>query len=183
MGDQPRWAAPEVKCGDLASLAGVPRLLAEILSDRPASWLDSRHRTDGFSPREVLGHFIVNEEENWMPRARMILSFGESQTFLPFDINGESTVSRAQTMDELLRRFAELRAANLVELEGLELTVSDLCRTGQHPKFGAVTLDQLLSTWVAHDLYHLGQIFKDFSASFVQAVGPWQAFLNLPEFN
>jgi hypothetical protein len=40
------------------------------------------------------------------------------------------------------------------------LTDADLQKTGTHPKFGTVTLRQLLSTWVAHDLDHLMQISR-----------------------
>ena len=33
-------------------------------------------------------------------------------------------------------------------------------RRGRHPELGPVTLEQLLATWVAHDLSHLGQIAR-----------------------
>jgi hypothetical protein len=46
-----------------------------------------------------------------------------------------------------------------------------------------VTLRELIHTWAAHDLYHLGQIYKSFSMNFVEKIGAWQASLNLPHFN
>jgi hypothetical protein len=40
-----------------------------------------------------------------------------------------------------------------------------------------VTLGQLLATWVAYDLNHLGQIVKTMAKQYTQALGPWSAFL------
>jgi hypothetical protein len=46
-----------------------------------------------------------------------------------------------------------------------------------HPDFGEVRLDQLLSTWVVHDLNHVGQIVKTMAKQYREAVGPWRAYL------
>jgi hypothetical protein len=53
----------------------------------------------------------------------------------------------------------------------------DLGRRGIHPTFGEVTLDQLLATWVVHDLNHVGQIVKTMAKQYSRAVGPWREFL------
>jgi hypothetical protein len=42
-----------------------------------------------------------------------------------------------------------------------------------------VTLGQLLATWVAHDLTHLGQLARVMAKRYREAVGPWRAFLPL----
>jgi hypothetical protein len=65
----------------------------------------------------------------------------------------------------------------LVDLCGLNLSVGDFRLTGEHPTFGAVTAEQLLATWVAHDLGHLAQISRVMAKQYRDAVGPWQAFL------
>lgn len=167
----------------MASLARTPSLLAEIVKDRTAGWLDSRHASDGLSPREVLGHFIHGEREDWIPRVRQILESGEERPFKPFDVDGGNRMSHERSVADLLDEFGRLRRSNLEVLEELHITDDDLGKTGLHPKFGRVTLDELLSTWVAHDLYHLGQIFKSYSAPFCDRIGPWQELLNLPHFN
>ena len=51
--------------------------------------------------------------------------------------------------------------------------------TGEHPELGSVTLDQLLATWVAHDLDHLMQIARVMGKRYVAAVGPWTAYLRV----
>jgi len=167
----------------MASLARTPALFREIIAGRPDSWLDSRHAEDSLSPREVLGHFIYGEEVDWMPRIRQILSSGQDHPFTPFDVYGGNAMSHERGVEDLLAEFETARRANLEELEGLGIAGADLGKTGIHPAFGVVTLDELLSTWVCHDLYHLGQIFKSFSAPFRDAIGPWQEFLNVPNFN
>jgi hypothetical protein len=49
--------------------------------------------------------------------------------------------------------------------------------TGEHPELGPVTLEQLLATWVAHDLGHLAQIARVMAKQYRDAVGPWEAYL------
>jgi hypothetical protein len=63
-------------------------------------------------------------------------------------------------LTQLLNEFKEIRIANLEKLRKLNISASDLNKTGIHPKFGQVTLSQLLSTWVVHDLDHISQISR-----------------------
>ena len=64
-------------------------------------------------------------------------------------------------------------------LRSLSLTEADLDKTGTHPKFGTVTLRQLLSTWVAHDLDHLMQISRVMGKQLKDDVGPWTEYLRV----
>jgi len=45
------------------------------------------------------------------------------------------------------------------------------------PEFGSVTVRQLLSAWVVHDLGHLAQIARVMARRYSAEVGPWQAYL------
>jgi hypothetical protein len=51
--------------------------------------------------------------------------------------------------------------------------------TGEHPEFGAVTMRQLLATWVVHDLSHIAQITRTMARSYTAAVGPWTAYFRV----
>jgi hypothetical protein len=44
-----------------------------------------------------------------------------------------------------------------------------------------VTLRQLLATWAAHDLNHLGQIARVMAKRHIEEVGPWRAYLSILE--
>jgi hypothetical protein len=59
------------------------------------------------------------------------------------------------------------------------LTNADLDRRGRHPAFGPVTLRQLLSTWMAHDLDHVSQIARVIARQYSDEVGPWRAYLRI----
>ena len=40
-----------------------------------------------------------------------------------------------------------------------------------------MTLQQLLATWVVHDLNHLAQTARVLGRQYTDAVGPWRAYL------
>ncbi|MFZ7145895.1 MAG: DinB family protein, partial [Bacteroidota bacterium] len=64
-------------------------------------------------------------------------------------------------------------------LQSKMIDESDLSREGIHPKFGKVTLRNLLSTWVAHDLNHLSQINRVLANQYNKEVGPWSEYLRI----
>ena len=82
------------------------------------------------------------------------------------------------SLDELVERFAELRAANLARLAAL-VSEADLDRRGLHPSLGEVTLRELLATWTVHDLDHVAQIFAGMAGARDADVGPWKAYLGI----
>jgi hypothetical protein len=63
----------------------------------------------------------------------------------------------------------------------MNLTADLLNKRGRHPEFGVVTLRQLLSTWVVHDLGHVRQVARVMSKQYSDAVGPWRAYLPVLE--
>ena len=157
-------------------LRRTPYVLRELLRDIPNAWSTAREREDSWSPFDVVGHLIHGERTDWVQRARMILD-GREEAFPPFDRFAQFEASRGRRLDDLLDEFSGLRERNLELLESWTLTPEDLQRTGQHPAFGPVTLDQLLCTWVVHDLGHIAQISRAMSARYREAVGPWREYL------
>jgi uncharacterized damage-inducible protein DinB len=151
------------------------------LWDLPGVWITSNEGPDTWSPYDIVGHLIHGERTDWIPRAELLLAYGESRPFTPFDRFAQFKDSRGKSLRELLDTFTELRAQNLARLESLRLTPADLERRGRHPELGPVTLGQLLATWVAHDLNHIGQIARVMGRQYTDAVGPWLAYLPLLE--
>jgi hypothetical protein len=109
----------------------------------------------------------------------MILEFGETQTFEPFDRWGHVKETRGRSLVQLLDEFAHLRSANIDELRALNLRDEDLERRGRHPALGVVTLSELLATWAAHDLTHLQQISRVLAYQYRESVGPWREYLGV----
>jgi hypothetical protein len=161
----------------IAVLGRTPDVLKALLTGLSTDWTTPNEGTGTWSPFDVVGHLIDGEETNWMTRARVILSPASVRRFTPFDRLRHLSANKGRTLAELLDRFADLRARNLADLRALALTPADLKRTGEHPEFGSVTLEQLLSTWVVHDLGHIGQIVRVMAKQYKVAVGPWEAYL------
>jgi len=44
-----------------------------LLSGLPETWIGTPDVTDGWRPRDVVGHLITGEQTDWMTRARRIL--------------------------------------------------------------------------------------------------------------
>ena len=163
----------------IAVLERTPAVLRALLAGLPEDWTHRNEGPETWSPFDVVGHLIDGEETDWMGRARIILAQGPDRRFAPFDRFRHLRQNQGRPLDELLDRFAELRAQNLQELKRLPLRPDQLRLTGEHPAFGAVTLEQLLATWVAHDLGHLAQIARVMAKQYREAVGPWEAYLSV----
>jgi hypothetical protein len=163
----------------VALLERTPAVLETLLHNLPESWT---HRDEGagtWTVFDVVGHLIHGERTDWMPRLKIIVAFGETRAFEPFDRLAQQRESASTSLPELLDLFARLRRENLDELRALHLQPSDLERRGRHPALGVVTLGQLLSTWVVHDLTHLHQISRVMAHQYREAVGPWSAYLGV----
>ena len=61
--------------------------------------------------------------------------------------------------------------------DAVSLTDADLDQTAEHPSFGTVTLRQLLSAWVVHDLGHVAQVARVMAKRYKDDIGPWSAYL------
>jgi len=163
----------------ISLLTRTPAALNTLLRDLPEAWTLRNEGENTWSALDVVGHLIHGERTDWMPRARMLLQFGETQAFEPFDRQGHVRESQGKSLGQLLDEFARLRSENLAELRALNLRQEDLVRHGRHPSLGVVTLSQLLATWAAHDLTHLHQVSRVMAHQYREAVGPWSAYLGV----
>jgi DinB superfamily len=160
-------------------LRRTPATLRALLSGLGDEWLGADEGPDTFTPRDVIGHLILGEETDWIPRLRIILESGERRPFTPFDRFGFKQKYGRLSVDELPGRFAKLREDNLRQLEALHLTPEQMELRGTHPELGTVTLSQLLATWVGHDLTHVAQVVRVMARRYREAVGPWSAYLRI----
>src|SRR5215813_16196 len=161
----------------IAILGRTPATLTALLRGLPEAWTKSTEGPATWSAYDIVGHLLHGEEADWIPRARVILEYGEGGTFDAFDRTAMFEKYQDLSLDQLLVAFEQARAKSLVTLNELQITPEKLARTGTHPSLGRVTLGQLLSTWVVHDLNHIGQIVEVMSRQYAAAVGPWSANL------
>ena len=163
----------------ISLLARTPAALNALLRGLPETWTLRNEGENTMSAFDVVVHLSNAERTNWMPRAKMLLQFGESQTFEPFDRWGQIKESRGKSLEHQLDEFASLRSESLSELRALNLRPEDLSRRGRHPALGVVALSQLLATWAVHDLTHLHQISRVMAHQYRETVGPQSAYLGV----
>jgi DinB family protein len=160
-------------------LGRTPLVLRAFLAGLEPEWLRADEGAETYSPHEVLGHLIHGEDTDWVVRTEHLLEHGERVPFVPFERDAMRERFAAATSDELLDLFEEKRTANLARVRELELGPADLARRGLHPDLGTVTLGQLLSTWVVHDLTHLAQIARVLAKARASEIGPWRVYFRL----
>ena len=163
----------------ISLLARTPATLNALLRDLPETWTNRNEGPNTWSPFDIVGHLIHGELTDWMPRARMILQYGDTRAFEPFDRLAQERESKGKSLAQLLDQFARLRSDNLNQLSALNLQPKDFDRRGRHPALGPVTLSELLSTWAAHDLTHLHQLSRVMAYRCRESVGPWTKFLGV----
>jgi len=165
--------------GAVALLARTPAMLDAWLRPLPDAWTTCHEGGETWSAFDVVGHLIHGERTDWVPRARLIMTAGDTQPFDTFDRFAQFEASRGRTLASLLDEFANLRQQSLEALTSLGITDADLDRRGTHPALGPVTLRQLLATWVAHDCDHVAQIARVLAHQYADDVGPWRAYLRV----
>ncbi|MFZ0958710.1 MAG: DinB family protein [Candidatus Sulfotelmatobacter sp.] len=175
----------EINLSDaIALLTRTPATLNAQLRGLPNIWVRrnegrNEHGKDTWSAFDIVGHLIVGERTDWMPRVRVILQHGDARAFHPFDRFAQLKEGQDKSLEQLLDDFVRLRGQSLTALQALNLQPEDLKRRGKHPALGVVTLSELLATWVVHDLTHLHQLSRVMAHQYRDAVGPWSAYLGV----
>ena len=75
----------------ISLLAHTPAALDALLRDLPETWTLRNEGEDTWSAFDVIGHLIHGERTDWMPKTRIVLQFGETETFEPFWALGTCT--------------------------------------------------------------------------------------------
>jgi uncharacterized damage-inducible protein DinB len=163
----------------LEILERTPDVLIAMLQGISADWTSNNEGADTWSVYDIIGHLIHGEKTDWIPRTEIILSGSGDKKFTPFDRFAQFDDSKGKSLEELLKEFQIFRESNVQQLRSKKLTDANLEETGIHPAFGDVTLKQLLSTWVVHDLNHIAQISRVMAKQYQAEVGPWTAYLKI----
>ena len=163
-------------------LERTPTVLRTLLSGLSDDWIMNNEGPETFSPYDVMGHLIHGEKTDWRDRTVMILEHGTEKTFVPFDRFAQFEASKGKSLTNLIDDFEKLRLNSLTWLKSLNLTEEDFNKKGTHPALGQVTLRQLLSTWVIHDLTHIAQITRVMAKQYKSEIGPWIEYFRIMSF-
>lgn len=159
-------------------LSKTPEVVSALLGNLSNDWIE-KETEENWNPFDIVGHLIHGEETDWIPRAEIILAQGENRTFVPFDRFAQFETSKGKSLNELLETFAELRKESLEKLRQMNISEEQLKLKGMHPELGEVNLEQLLSTWVVHDLTHIRQIVTVLAKKYSETVGVWKEYLSI----
>ena len=103
----------------IALLQRTPTVIRALLGGLPDTWLETPDAPGGWRPRDVVGHLISAELDDWIPRAEIILRDGVGRPgLLPRLLNP----NRAQR-----RPHPQRRARNLATIRRRRLTLGT-CR-------------------------------------------------------
>ncbi|NND26571.1 MAG: DinB family protein [Flavobacteriaceae bacterium] len=161
----------------LPILERTPEVLSTLLIDLDDDWIYSNEGPDTWSPFDIVGHLIHGEITDWTSRLNIILSEADDKTFEPFDRFAQFETSKLKNLNQLLAEFKSRRAENIKYLKSLNITKDQFDLKAVHPSLGEVTMKELLSTWVAHDLGHIAQIARVMAKQYKDEVGPWQEYM------
>lgn len=167
--------------GSIEVLERTPTVVRGLLEGLNVEWTASSGKQESWAPFDIVGHLIHGEKTDWIPRAEIILTQGPERTFVPFDRFAQFADPNGSSLSELLDELSLLRSENLERLKGWNLTKEQLSLRGMHPELGEVTLEQLIATWVVHDLNHVAQLARVLAAKYKENVGPWKAYLSILE--
>jgi len=160
-------------------LQRTPAVIRNLLIDLPSDWIIKNEGENTWSPYDIVGHLIHGERTDWMVRAEIILGSDADKLFEPFDRFAQFENSRGKSLNQLLDEFEKLRIDNLKRFSEMNPSETHLASEGIHPEFGPVTLKQLLSTWVVHDLGHISQIARVMAKQYKTEVGPWLEYIGI----
>jgi hypothetical protein len=163
-------------------LEKTPTVLRTLLSGLDKEWIMQNEGPDTFSPYDVVGHLVHGEKADWTERIKRIRESGESKAFDVFDRFAMYEDSRGKSLDQILDEFEALRIRNIQWFKSLKLDEKDLELKGKHPALGQVTLRQLLSTWVIHDLTHIAQVTRVMAKQLKGEMGPWLEYFRIMNF-
>src|SRR3979411_2130687 len=86
----------------IAVLSRTPAALDALLRGLPDIWVRGNEGKDTWSAFDIVGHLIVGERTDWMPRARIILENGEARPFDSFDRLAQAKQSQGNSLRQLL---------------------------------------------------------------------------------
>ena len=140
----------------MSILAAAPRRLEKLASAIGPNRAARRPAPDKWSAKEIICH-LADCELTYGFRCRKIVSEPEP-VLVPFDQEAwaKSLRYQAQPLKPALATFTALRNGNVSLFKSLPQGSWE--KTGQHPEYGAISLGQLLSHLVQHDLNHIAQV-------------------------
>ena len=160
--------------GMLEATPDILRALMSEMSEDDALW---KPAPDRFSVAEALAHLSHAEARCYRARLDLITARDEP-AIQGYDPQNYLDLYAQADPADAFDHFEEQRETNLEFLRGLPASAAG--RRAMHPKWGVITLGQMLHEWALHDLGHIRQVAELVRArKFLPGAGPFAAFYHL----
>lgn len=140
----------------IARIRALPQLARAAVAGLDDAQLDTPYREGGWTPRQVI-HHLADSHMNAYVRTRLILT-EERPRLKPYDQEAWARLPDAHRLPVdgslAILEGLHVRWCRLLE----ELPEPAWARTGEHPEFGTISLDDILDTYARHGENHVGQI-------------------------
>jgi DinB superfamily len=156
-------------------LRRMPVVLRELISALPNRAVQFHPGPGKWCIKEVVGHLTEEDKRDFVGRVELMLR----QEHPRLDLNDQNEVALERhdcdkDIFELLDEFTSVRKTSARFVE--QLSVSDLERTGVHPKIGLICVRELLHEWLYHDLNHARQVERNAQQLIWNQLGNTQGF-------
>lgn len=150
------------RAGRIARLAALPDELAALLAELDPSRLDQSVEADPWTVRQI-AHHVADSHMNAFIRTKLILT--ESRpTLKPYDQDAwallPDTVSMPLDASLAILRGVHARWVAVFESLGAD----DWARSGMHPEYGEMSLDDILRSYAKHSDDHIDQMRRVLAA-------------------
>lgn len=159
-------------------LKNTPEVLRALLFGLDDEVLQRNEGENTWCSLEIVAHLVSNEQSNFYHRIMLILENDEVPVLAPFDMEVQKKIMIGKNMMDLLNQFEKLRNQNLDKILNEFSTVDTQNKVAIHPTLGKVTLNNIFSTWLAHDLSHIAQIARVLAKQYKKDVGGFIEYLN-----
>ena len=167
----------------LEILESTPMVISALLINLSDEWTEENEGEGTWTAKEVVAHLIVCEETNWLSRTRVILYDSVDKIFVPIDMALHFKIADTNMLPDLIDQFKNLRESSLSEIKGFNLQEEDFLKIAIHPKIGEVSLQELISAWVTHDLTHIAQISRVIAKQNIGLVGGFSEYLKILKYS
>ncbi|MFT3750481.1 MAG: hypothetical protein QM768_19365 [Agriterribacter sp.] len=108
-----------------------------------------------------------------------MLSNNADKTLIPIDMAVQFEMPKSSSLESMLYEFKTLRENSIAALKSFNLQIADYTKSAFHPKIFEVNLQQLIATWVTHDLSHLTQVSRVMAQQYKSEAGPFKEYLKI----
>lgn len=143
-----------------SGLENGPLVLERLVGKLDGAQLDKPSSPDRFSPREVVAHMA-----DWEPilLARIHQAVERPDSLVEVYDEGEMAVAHDYAHSDIgvqMGKFKDARKATIEYLKGLDGAAWD--KSVKHPERGVMTVHDMASMFLGHDIYHIEQLSSAF---------------------